>query len=251
MAYIVVNRFQLASVQARNLLASLTQRVTQKEIELQQSYGQLEILARDQERSSERARILRDMHDGVGSHISAAIRQLQSGRASNADVLLTLRDSLDHLKLSIDAMTLPDGDVNALLASLRYRLAPRFKAIDIELVWDVDLLPVLDGLDAGAMRHLQYMLFEALSNVLQHAQATVLRIEAHGMSACDSGGADSVCLRVVDNGCGFEPCSVLGKGLAALQARANAIGASLRISSQPGQTVIEIKLGLSAAYLAA
>ena len=41
------------------------------------------------------------------------------------EVAATLRESLDHLKLSIDAMNLPRGDINGLLASLRYRLQRR------------------------------------------------------------------------------------------------------------------------------
>jgi hypothetical protein len=94
------------------------------ERELNSSCLRLEVLAREQERTVERTRILRDMRDmrdGVGSHISVAIRPLQSGRASEADVLQTLRDSLDQLKLTIDAMHLPPGDVTALLANLRHR----------------------------------------------------------------------------------------------------------------------------------
>jgi len=96
-------------------------------------------------------------------------------------------------------MNLSPGDITALLANLRYRLEPRFKASDIELQWDVDLLPPLAWLDDKAMRHLQFMVFEALSNVLQHAHATQLRIE---LRATPQGGAR---LRVLDNGCGFEP----------------------------------------------
>lgn len=186
-------------------------------------------------RTAERTRILRDMHDGVGSHISAAIRQLQSGRASQADVLQTLRDSLDQLKLTIDAMHLPPGDVTALLANLRYRLEPRLRASDIELQWGVELIEPIHGLDAQAMRHLQFMVFEALSNVLQHAQASRLRIEA-------SGAADAVRLRIVDNGRGFDVQAPARKGLASLRERAQAIGAQLLIESRPGQTVVTIVL---------
>ena len=72
---------------------------------------------------------------------------------------------------------LPRAGYVALLANLRYRLEPRFAASDIELQWDVDLIPPLQRLDAHAMRQLQFMLFEAFSNVLQQAQASVLRIE--------------------------------------------------------------------------
>ncbi len=234
LCYIVITRFREASAQARDLMDNMSAKVQEKEQALAASYYQLEQLAREQERAAERTRILRDMHDGVGSHISAAIRQLQSGKASEEDLLQTLRDSLDQLKLSIDAMNLPPGDVTTLLANLRYRLEPRFKASDIALSWDVDLLPPLAGLDGKAMRQLQFMVFEALSNVLQHAQASELRIE---LRACPEGGAR---LRVVDNGRGFDPERVQRKGLASLRERAAAIAVGLNVSSAPGQTVVEI-----------
>lgn len=235
LGYIVITRFRAASAQARDLRANLESRVLLKEAELAQSYTKMEALAREQERTAERSRILRDMHDGVGSHISAAIRQLQSGRATNDEVLLTLRDSLDQLKLSIDSMHLPPGDVTALLANLRYRLEPRFAASDIELQWDVDQVEPVGRLDAGAMRQLQFMLFEALSNVLQHAHASVLRIEARASGA-------GCLLRIVDNGRGFDVSQPLRKGLQSMRERARAIDAALSMASEPGRTVVEIGL---------
>jgi signal transduction histidine kinase len=237
LGYIVIARFREASAQARDLMANMAAKVVEKERALAVSYQQLEQLAREQERTAERSRILRDMHDGVGSHISAAIRQLQSGKASNEQMLQTLRESLDQLKLSIDAMNLPPGDITALLANLRYRLEPRFKASDIELQWDVDLLPPLARLDDKAMRQLQFMVFEALSNVLQHARASELRIELRGTPG------DGAQLRVIDNGCGFDPRQVQPKGLGSLRERAATMGARLEVSSVPGRTVVEIVLG--------
>ncbi len=236
LGYIVISRFRAATHQARDLMDNMAAKVQEKEQALAASYQELERLAREQERAAERTRILRDMHDGVGSHISAAIRQLQSGRASQEELLQTLRDSLDQLKLSIDAMNLAPGDVTALLANLRYRLEPRFKASDIRLSWAVDLLPPLPRLDALAMRQLQFMVFEALSNVLQHAHASELRFELH---AGPGGGAR---LRVIDNGCGFTPENARGKGLDSLYERAAAIGARLVVHSVPGRTVVEINL---------
>lgn len=53
---------------------------------------------------------------------------------------------------------------------MRYRMGPRFAGMGIELQWDVDLLPICEKLDGSAMSELQFMLFEALSNVLQHAR---------------------------------------------------------------------------------
>jgi signal transduction histidine kinase len=236
LAAIVIDRFRTANIQVREMMENLTLRISQKEQELGKTYERMEVIAREQERTAERTRILRDMHDGVGSHISAAIRQLQSGRANNAQLMQTLRESLDQLKLSIDAMTLPPGDLTALLASLRYRLEPRLQASDIELQWDVDLIEPLPRVDDKAMRHLQFMVFEALSNVLQHAKASALRIELRGR---DNGGA---ALRVIDNGTGFDHKTVKPQGLGSLRERAAAIGARLTVTSEPGYTVVEILL---------
>jgi signal transduction histidine kinase len=232
---IVVSRFREATAQARELNATLAERVAQRERALADTYAELERMAREQERAAERTRILRDMHDGVGSHLSAAIRQMESGRGERHEVLQTLRDALDQLKLSIDAMNLPPGDVNALLAGMRYRLQPRFAASDIDLQWAVQELPPLPGLDAAAMRHLQFILFEALSNVLQHAGAHVLRIEARPQE----GG---VLLRIVDDGRGFDVATQARGGLRAMRDRADAIGAKLAIASVPGRTEVALVL---------
>lgn len=233
---IVLSRFSAVSRQAQHLMSNLNNLVQQKEQALFISYQSLENIARGQVISGERNRILRDMHDGVGSHISTAIRQLQSGRATGDDVLQTLRDSLDQLKLSIDAMHLPPGDITALLANLRYRLEPRLKACGIELDWAVNELEPLAGLDAGAMRQLQFMLFEALSNVMQHAQASRLRIEAQQI-------AQGVCIGLVDNGSVFDTDWASRRGLKALQARAQATGLQFTTLSQPGRTAFEITAG--------
>jgi signal transduction histidine kinase len=232
---IVVQRFRSMSQKAHDLTVNLQQIVQYKELELADSYQRMELLARQEERTQERSRILRDLHDGVGAHISTAIRQLKSGKASDVEVLHTLSESLDHLKLSIDAMHLPAGDITALLANLRYRLEPRLKASDIDLQWQVDVLDVCPRLGDKAMRHLLFMVYEAVSNVLQHSQATTLRIE----SVQTISGSR---ITLTDNGIGFNVDQPLQKGLQSMRERAQIIGAELTFHSIAGQTVVAILL---------
>lgn len=236
--FIVIMRFRTASQQARNSTRNLNEIVRQREAELHHSYQQLEQMAREQERATERTRILRDMHDGVGAHLSTAIRQLEFGQASRTEVLHTLHDSMDQLKLTIDAMNLPPGDLTALLANLRYRLEPRLKTAGIELLWGVQQVPLLPWLDAAAMRHVQFIVFEVISNALQHARATRLGIELCGTP---EGGAR---LKMTDNGCGFDLHNVKLQGLSSLRSRAKALKVQLHLSSVPGQTVVQISWSL-------
>jgi signal transduction histidine kinase len=241
LGYVALMRFRATSGQLHDLLGTLAARVSEKEVALGDTYARLEILARQQERTAERGRILRNMHDGVGSHISSAMRQLEGGGGdltARNEVLMTLRDALDQLKLSIDSIHLTPGDVTALLANMRYRLGPRFTAMDIELRWDVDLLPICRSLDADAMTELQFMLFEAFSNVLQHAHAHVLTVQGHTKIV---EGVEQVFVRVVDDGRGFDPAVGQRRGMATMRERAASIGAQLCVHSEPGKTVVQIQ----------
>ncbi len=219
---IVGQRFQRARQQLRELTQSLERRVQQREAELATRHEELRGLERIAAKTEERARILRDMHDGAGAHLITAMRQVEGGRATQAEVLQTLRESLDQLRLSVDAMSLPVGDINALLASLRFRLQPRIEAAGMALQWEVDLLPLWAGCTEEAMHHLQYILFEALSNALQHAQASQLTLAAHA-----TGGAITIDLR--DDGVGFQRAG--GNGMRTMQERAALAGVELQLQS--------------------
>ncbi len=215
-----------------SLNLELADRVRIKEQALRESFGKLADLERAQAVSQERHRIMRDMHDGVGMHLSSAIRQLQSGQAGTALIEQTLRDSLDQLKLTVDSMNLREGDVAGLLGSLRYRLTPRLQAAGLQLHWQVDALPHWPQGHIDNLRHLQYIVFEAISNALQHAQASELWLRA----SVEAGNI-SVC--VEDNGTGFgvgsaSPDQAQGKGLQGMRNRAQGMGAEVRWQPREG-----------------
>ncbi len=225
--WIVTKRFRQARHAAARLQATLVEQVQAKEQELQAGFERLAEVERSRATLAERQRILRDMHDGVGASLATAMRQLDSGQVSAAEVSKTLRDSMLQLKLAIDALNLPAGDVNALLASLRFRLQPTLENAGLVLHWQVDALPHWASGNDDAMRHLQYLLLEAVSNVLQHAQASEISVVA-----CSA--PDCITISVGDNGRG------MGEGVCprALRERAAAIGAQLRFeSSEPGSVV--------------
>jgi len=214
----------------------LTALVREREAQLHESLEKLARSDRTLAVAAERARMLRDMHDGVGSLLTSAMRQLEGGRISTSHVLESLRESMSQLKLSSDAINLPEGDVNALLASLRYRLQARIEASGIELHWDVGQLPLWPTGTHDAMRHLQFMLLEALSNVMQHSHSTAVTLAARGL-------AEGIEVSLSDNGVGMSGRE--GNGLRSMRERAEALSARLSVVAQPRGTRVEILLPTS------
>jgi signal transduction histidine kinase len=70
---------------------------------------------------------------------------------------------------------------------------------------------------------------ETLNNIIKHSQATQATISLRSH-------ADQVELRISDNGRGFDPDQVSsGLGLSSMHERAQAVGATLQVSSTAGQ----------------
>jgi len=215
---IVTLRFQQARQALIRLSDGIAQQLAEREAELQARHDQVTTLERARAAAEERTRILRDMHDGAGAHLIAAIHLVESGHGSRGELLQTLQESLDQLRLSIDAMHLPPGDINALLSSLRYRLEKRLQAAGLRLVWQVDELPLLPHYQSAQLRHVQFILLEAISNAIQHARASRLTLQAVASGT-------HIVLTLQDNGVG--PGAGAGNGLRSMQERAALIGATL------------------------
>lgn len=232
---IVSLRFKQAREQLVQLNHSIGERLAAREAELNQRHAELTALAQAKAAAEERSRILRDMHDGAGAHLIAAIKQVESGQAQRGELLGTLQESLDQLRLSIDAMNLPPGDVNALLSSLRYRLGRRIEAAGLRLQWRVEESPLLVYLQAADMRHLQFILLEAISNVIQHARASRLTVRA----TADNG---DVLLELEDDGCGSDPTSTGGNGRRSMTERAALVGARCEYPPRENGTLVRLIL---------
>ena len=227
---IVSLRFQQARDDLLRLNSSIGQRLAEREAELNARHLQVTALERDRAAADERTRILRDMHDGAGAHLIAAIHQVESGQATRSELLHTLRESLDQLRLNIDAMHLPPGDINALLSSLRFRLERRIQAAGLRLVWKADELPLIEHCLGPQLRHVQFILLEVISNAAQHSHGTRLEVTA-------TANETHVVLELADDGVGLGNST--GNGLRSMQERAALIGAELeRLSSDKGTRVV-------------
>jgi signal transduction histidine kinase len=235
MGWVVVEKYARQMRLYRELNQSLEDRVALRETELVSSYQSLRVQDQNKAKLEERARIMRDIHDGVGAQlvglIGALRRRKETSKSLDHDQDLSLASAaLDELRMAVDAMQPVEGDLATVLATLRYRLQPRLTEAGVEVVWNVEELPVQNNLTPKAVLEVQRILLEAVTNVLKHAQATKIVIGGHLYSS-GSDGPDYVQLTVEDNGVGISQpgSSARGHGLKIMDTRARGIGATLSV----------------------
>jgi PAS domain S-box-containing protein len=187
--------------------------------------------------AAERSRLARDLHD--------AVTQTLFSTSLIADVLPRLwerdrneaRRYLDELRqltrgalaemrallLELRPATLAEVGLGELLRQLTEAITGRARVpITLTVEGQCRLPP---DVQIAFYRIAQ----EALNNMARHANANQALVYLHGR-------ADEIELRISDDGQGFDPSSVALEhlGLGIMHERAEAIGAALRIESQPG-----------------
>ncbi len=226
----------------------LERRVAHKSSELEQSYQRLRHSERERARTQERERLLREMHDGLGAHLMTALRGVERGALNPAQVAKSLQDSLDELRLLMDSAETHDFLPGA-LAAWRNRWDHRLAAAGVHLNWRVD--DALDdvALEGEAAMHILRILQEAATNIVKHAQAREMHLEA-GVDVDAATRARALRIVIRDDGLGFPPgqAPAGGRGLGHMRQRAEQIGAVLSIGPNPGGrgTAVALRLPLAA-----
>ena len=199
----------------------------------------------------ERARLARDLHDGVGQTLTAVVLTLDHVEESlrhpdrtRAGTLATAAAIRHARELSVAAL----DETREVAAQLR---PPRIHEIGlgaaivdlaasagiaVDVGFDPSILPpgLLDvQRELNAYRIVQ----EAIGNAARHAGASVVTIDA----ALE---ADELTLTVTDDGRGFvRDATPVGLGLAGMQERAAILLGTLEVRSQPGEgTTVELKI---------
>ncbi|MGL6110945.1 MAG: sensor histidine kinase, partial [Rubrivivax sp.] len=231
-------RYRQAFEQVERLSLGLKQQVEAQRAELQRQVAQLMEAERSRVLSDERERLVSDLHDGLGLHLLTALKMARDPAAGREALAEVLADCLDDLRLAIDSMSnIDERDPVLLLASLRFRLAPRLKAAGVQLDWQVvgEVQPQ-PWLDAPKALHLLRVVQEALANAVRHggAMRILLKVEAQGRG---------VTVSIIDDGRGIDITTAgqPGHGLPSMRRRAALLGATLEVG--PGaQGGTEVRL---------
>lgn len=229
-AGLLVGRFKrlMRQTQAHNVM--LSEQVEARTQELERTHRDLERLGAEQAKADERARLMRELHDGVGAQLAVVSRMLDHPDSDSALVRASVQDALDTLRLTVDAAQADSHDLLSALGDLRYALTPRLSKLGIELRWQVDVerdaLPAPAQLTLDCLRIVQ----ELVANVVKHANASCLSIRL----ALDSQG-ELLSLTAQDNGIGpLADNARVGNGLRHIRERAQRHGGSVELLRHGG-----------------
>ncbi|MGD9816163.1 MAG: sensor histidine kinase [Hyphomonadaceae bacterium] len=186
----------------------------------------------------ERSRIMRDMHDGIGGQLIGLILQARSKKLSGDALVAGLEQSLDDLRMVVDSLEQGEGSLTGALGAFRARIEPRCEAAGVELAWEINDVGETPGIGPDKTLQIYRVLLEACTNALKHSGATRLIVSLRRRG-------EVIEISVADNGKGFSAgvgAGSGGRGLANMEARAQRIGATLELHSEPDATIVALKL---------
>jgi signal transduction histidine kinase len=224
----------LDNVEAQNVL--LDQRVQEKSRALEEEFFARQRLVREKLLADERHRLATDLHDGAGSQLVSLLAAVRREGMDRVQMEAALGEAIADLRLVMDSIDSLGADLAEALGQFRSRLEPRLKAAGLNSVWRTASLP--EGLKLSPRRTLSIFraLQEALVNVLKHAEAQQVQVNARVAGSILE-------LAVIDDGKGLgdvkcesgAPKSILGgsggRGLANLEQRMRSLGGYATLSA--------------------
>jgi signal transduction histidine kinase len=224
-----------------SLVSALARRERGQVLELESAHSRLKRYAATIEQlaaSRERNRLARELHDTLAHSLAALIVHLEALRTllkhdpvaaeeATEKALGTARRGLEESRQAIQALRADPLEALGLVGAIRSALQ------DLQSISEVSADLTVAGRESDLTDEEAQALFriaeEAIGNVRRHAGAQQVAVHL-------AFGLDRVDLSVADDGAGFNPDRVNADhyGLLGMRERAEMIGATLAVNTQPG-----------------
>jgi signal transduction histidine kinase len=207
----------------------LESRVEDVRLELARSEQGRRALEVNQAVAEERVRLMREMHDGIGSNLLTALA-IAEHQSQPETTIRAFKRALSDLKITVDSLEPIDGDIVVLIGNLRHRMTNDLRDAGLKCVWEMKECRPIKWLDATSALHAVRIVQEAISNVIEHAGSDLIRI---GCYEEVRDGANGVTIFVADTGKGFKlGREIGGKGMDNMKSRASSIHAIFACESR-------------------
>lgn len=229
-AYLARNiRLFQSSAQLNTMLEG---QLTERTAALEAAHVREKEMVRDQAHGAERQRIMRDMHDGLGSQLMSMLLMAKRGEAKPPVIADGLQAVIDEMRLMIDSMDSVGESLSSALSIFRERTQSRVEGAGFAFDWSntAEVLP-----DYGPRDVLQIfrILQEAVVNALKHSGGSSIAVRIAPAAA-----PFALRIEVADNGGGMKGANSRGRGLVNMAARAESLGGKLTVESDAGTRVL-------------
>lgn len=221
----------------------LQHRLAEQEAELDAAHAeQTEVVEREAV-DRERQRLISDLHDGLGSHLTSILALSERPRPASVDIHEVAREALNDLRMVLFSLDSDGSDLSYVLAVYRQHVAALLSNLGIVFEWSMAQLPDISGMTPSEVLTLLRILQEAVTNAHKHGDPK--RISIRGIA-----GDEQTALLMVENhgGIPYAPGAQRGYGLSNIHKRMESLRGSMRIERLPGgaRLVLQIPVDRSA-----
>ena len=241
MITLMINRFTGAMAELDRTADTLRIRTAEIEAQLRRADLKLRQQREMTILAQERARLMRDLHDGLGGDMVAVLALAERGDGAGQEIAFHARAALADMRLIIASLEDYGGDLAMALGAWKERAEPQIVAAGMILHWQIEELGETLQFGPAQVLDILRILQEALTNVIHHARAASITVGA-------ALAADGLSLTFTDDGDGLAASARagarVGRGLANMRSRAHALGGELEIISTSAGTSIVLHVPL-------
>jgi len=239
---ILVSRLIETSRELEELNISLEQRVRDSNRALTESYEKVQKMEQERLLALERERFNRDMHDGLGGHLSTALALAESDVRPNDALTKTIRDATDEMRLMLDTAEAMSENIGMIIGSLRQKLQRQTDAAGFQLLWQIENTSAINKLGPGTALNIIRILQEAVNNSINHSGGDTIRVRVFENKRY-------VVMELTDSGVCSTLSRVSGKGIKNLEQRAKELGSKINFNTHSDLGGLSVSVAIRSCVL--
>lgn len=237
---LMIDRFTSAMSELDQTAEILRARTIEIEAKLREADEQLRLQREKAILEQERARLMRDLHDGLGGEMIAVLALAERGEGKASEIAYHARAALSDMRLIIASLEDYGGEFTMALGAWKERVEPQILAAGMTLHWKLDDLGADFLLSPAQILDILRILQEAVTNALVHASGEEISVGAWRNNG-------KLIITVTDDGKGLKESRRTGKGLANMRRRAASLNGKLSVKADEWGTAIMLCMPVSRA----